>query len=204
VKFKTLLAVLTLVAIEACSLLPVAPAANTAIRTVPATASPSVDFELSGRIAVKFEQQNFSGGIRWRHRANRNEIFLLSPLGQAVAEIRNDDIGAVLITSAHKIYRANNVEELTKTVLGWRLPVDGLPYWVRGVSAPPSESTVEEDAAGKIVSLQQDGWAIRYTGHAPTLAADDPDQRNSPERPKTLVLTRDQLHIRLVVDAWGE
>ncbi len=155
----------------------------------------SVNFELMGRVSAKGGDKGFAGGVRWSHTGTDDNIHLLSPFGQIVAQIKSNKDIVLLTTSEHKIYRAANVENLTKQVLGWRLPLLGLQYWVRGVNSPKTKSEVDRDAEGRIIGIRQDGWAITYTDYFPS-------QLVQTERPRVLVLNRSNLKIKLVIDNW--
>lgn len=173
---------------------PVAPVVETSI-IEPGEATLSVNFELMGRVSAKGGDQGFSGGVRWSHTGSDDNIHLLSPFGQIVAQIRSDKDIVLLTTSEHKIYRAKNVENLTKQVLGWRLPLLGLQYWVRGVSSPKTKSEVDRDTGGRIIGLRQDGWVITYISYFPS-------QLIHTARPRVLVLNHNNLKIKLVIDNW--
>lgn len=157
--------------------------------------SSSVNFELMGRVSAKGGDKGFAGGVRWSHTDTDDNIHLLSPFGQIVAQIKSNKDIVLLTTSEQKIYRAVNVENLTKQVLGWRLPLLGLQYWVRGVNSPKTKSEVDRDTDGRIIGIRQDGWAITYTGYFPS-------QLIQTERPRVLVLNRSNLKIKLVIDNW--
>jgi outer membrane lipoprotein LolB len=158
-------------------------------------ATSSVNFELMGRVSAKGGDKGFAGGVRWSHTGTDDNIHLLSPFGQIVAQIKSNKDIVLLTTSEQKIYRAVNVENLTKQVLGWRLPLLGLQYWVRGVNSPKTKSEVDRDTDGRIIGIRQDGWAITYTGYFPS-------QLMQTERPRVLVLDRSNLKIKLVIDNW--
>ena len=157
--------------------------------------TPSINFEFIGRVLVKNEDKGFSGGVRWSHISTVDNINLLSPFGQVVAEIKSNESAALLTTSEQRTYRATNVENLTKKVLGWRLPILGLQYWVRGVNSPKTKSEIDRDADGRIIGIRQDGWTIIYTSYFPS-------QLIKTERPRVLVLKRSNLKIKLVIDNW--
>ena len=46
-----------------------------------------VEFELAGRIAVRYRNEAVSGNIAWRHARDGDELLITSPLGQGVARI---------------------------------------------------------------------------------------------------------------------
>ena len=155
----------------------------------------SVNFEFMGRVLVKEGNNGFSGGVRWSHTSTVDNLHLLSLFGQVVAEIKSSEGAALLTTSEQRVYRATNVENLTKQVLGWKLPILGLQYWVRGVNGPKTKSEIDRDADGRIIGIRQDGWAITYTSYFPS-------QLIKTEQPRVLVLKRSNLKIKLVIDNW--
>lgn len=160
----------------------------------------SAGFRLIGRVSVKEGREGFSGGVQWRHLQDSDEILLLSPIGQAVGQIERTADGVSLITAEQEHYYADNVEELTEQVLGWRLPLSGLQYWVQGTSSPDTSSEIDLDIVGRVAAIRQDGWEIDYSGYPSVVAAQAAQPR--PTRAKLLTLQRNGLRIRLVIDEW--
>ena len=156
----------------------------------------SANFKLTGRVSVRDNKQSFSGGVRWHHTNTSDEILLLSPLGQTAAQIQRNSDGVQLTTSEQKVYRAADVESLTGQVLGWRLPLTGLQYWVRGVNSPATSAAVDKDGAGRVIAIRQDGWEITYLSFFSL-------EQGQATRPRVLSLQRGELEIKLVVDKWG-
>jgi len=150
-------------------------------------------FDLAGRIAVKYRDQSSSGSLRWRHRPDQDDISLLSPLGQTVTQITRDADGVTLIDQAHKIHHATDPETLTQELLGWRLPLSGLGYWVVGQPAPSLPYQVERDTRQYPTQLVQDGWRVNYN------AWQTVDGQGLPHK---MTLQRENLEIRLVMDQW--
>lgn len=149
-------------------------------------------FDLFGRISVRESERGFSGGLRWQHRPERDELMLFTPLGQGVAEILSQP-GEARLTTADARHVAPDAESLTERLLGWRLPISGLAWWALGSNAPGSPARAELDAEGRVLRLFQDGWEIRYLDY---VAA------SGRELPKALAASRDALEIRLSVDEW--
>ncbi|HEX8873629.1 MAG TPA: lipoprotein insertase outer membrane protein LolB [Nitrosospira sp.] len=197
-----------------CALVPPAQKNNVAstVFTEPvsgAADSRSASFLMAGRIAVKGGKESFSGGVQWRHAEEGDEILLLSPLGQTLAQIQLNTDGAFLTTSEHQTYYAADVESLTEKVLGWDLPLAGLQYWVQGVNSPLTASEIDLDAGGRAVAIRQDGWDIDYSSyfsasalHVTPAQAQTQTQAQIP-RPRSLRLKRGELQIKFIVDAWS-
>jgi len=149
----------------------------------------ALDFELNGRIAVRYRDEASSGNVAWRHRAGGDEVLLTTPLGQGVARIVRDGRETTLTTADAKEHRASDPEALTEAVLGFRLPLDGLADWVRGrPSIGPAE--VERDASGRVSRIAQSGWVVEL------LAWGDDG------RPSRLRLLYPGIDLRLAIGEW--
>lgn len=153
-----------------------------------------VPFDLSGRVLVNYDGRAFASGVRWRHQAARDEIWLLTPVGQALAHIESGAEGATFTGADRRQFQAASAEALTRQALGWELPLTRLQYWARGEIAPGSTpDLVARDAAQRLERLGQDGWRIAYTYD---LAS---GQGGLPRR---LDLARGTQEIRFVIDSW--
>lgn len=149
-----------------------------------------LEFQLSGRIAVRYDDQGSSGNIAWRHRAAGDEMLITSPFGQGVARIEREGDMVTVTASDRRVYRAHDAESLTEQVLGFRVPLAGLSDWVRGKPAPgPARET--RDPRGRLSELEQDGWHIYY------LAYGDGDGL-----PARLRLVYPGLELRLAIGEW--
>lgn len=160
----------------------------------PVASQPPGAFDLTGRIAVKYRDQSSSGNLRWQHRESSDDMVLLSPLGQTVTQITRDSNGVTLIDQAHKTHRAADAETLTGKLLGWRLPLSGLIYWVVGQPDPSLPYRVERDAQQYPMQLMQDGWQVNYSAWQTV---------DGQGLPRKITLQREDLKIRLVVDEWA-
>ncbi|MFA5913429.1 MAG: lipoprotein insertase outer membrane protein LolB [Burkholderiales bacterium] len=148
-------------------------------------------FHLSGRIAVKYEGEGASGSISWQHEPAGDDLLISTPLGQGVAHIVRSGGLVTLTTSDQKVYQARDVESLTEQVLGWRLPLAGLPDWVRGRAAAGVPAQTKLDGAQRLAELRQSGWLVEFLAYN--------GESGLPER---LRLSRADVDIRLVIDQW--
>ncbi len=160
----------------------------------------SANFGLIGRVSVKGGKESFAGGVQWHHGEGGDEILLLSPLGQTLAQIQRISEGVHLRTSEQNYY-ATDVESLTEQVLGWRLPLQGLQYWIQSLNSPATASEIDMDINGRVMAIRQDGWEISYLSYFPALRA--PTTQSQTARPKLLMLKRSALQIKLIIDDWN-
>ncbi|MFM9883077.1 MAG: lipoprotein insertase outer membrane protein LolB [Burkholderiales bacterium] len=166
-----------------------------AITRPPAPSKPpdgnDVHFEVDGRFAVRYRDEGGSGRIAWLHLPQSDEITISNPVGQGIARIVRRDGVYTLTTSQGREHSATDPDQLTEPLLGWPLPLSGLPFWLRGQPAPgrPSESAGVN--AERPTELRQSGWTIEYLS------------RHSPNGlPERLRIRRDDLDIRLVLEEW--
>ena len=163
--------------------------------TLPSQTHPRAEpFDLLGRVLVSYEGRSFTANLRWLHAAQADDVWLMTPTGQALAQLREDAEGAVITTADQTQYRAGDVEALTRRALGWELPVTRLQYWVRGRAAPDSTAKVtQRDAAGKIQHLEQDGWRVSYEYYPPA---------QYDGLPRRMEINGAAQRMRLVIDTW--
>lgn len=149
-----------------------------------------VQFELSGRIAMRYRNEAGSGNLAWRHAAESDELLLTSPIGQGVARIVRSGKEIVLTTQDGQELRATDAEALTEQALGFRIPLAGLTDWVRGRAGkePPPES-MRRDAEGRLAELSQAGWTIEYQAYEGSL-------------PSRLRLLYPGIELRLAITEW--
>jgi outer membrane lipoprotein LolB len=151
-------------------------------------------FELVGRVLVRSGGHAFSSNLRWWHAPQSEHIWLLSPLGQTLAYITEDDAGATLTAANGDVYHASSVAGLTQQALGWELPLAQLRYWVRGKPVPYQPAhTLQRDAENRLIYLTQGGYRVAWL-YSPAGKKD--------KLPHRLDLTGTDSEIRLVIDNW--
>ena len=161
-------------------------------QTLPASNAGIDTFSLSGRVAVKLEQRGYSARLNWRHVAGGDRLRLLSPVGSVIAELEADASGAMLTTGDKKVYRSGDVQALTREVLGWDLPLEGLQHWVIGRAEPELPVQAEErDARVRLTMLTQNDWRITFLAYAGDSAL-----------PARMALAYERLSLRLIIDRW--
>ena len=167
-------------------------AAPRAPQALPASNAGIDTFSLTGRVAVKLEQRGYWAKLSWRHAADRDRLRLLSPVGSVIAELEADAYGAMLTTADKKVYRSSDVQALTREVLGWDLPLEGLQHWVIGRVEPELPVQAEQrDARGRLTRLTQNDWHISFLAYAGDSAL-----------PARMALAYDSLSLRLIIDRW--
>jgi outer membrane lipoprotein LolB len=150
------------------------------------------EFELKGRVAVKLDGRGYSARLKWHHEAESDAIWLYSPVGSTVATVVANGNRATLVTAKKETFSSDNVQQLTRDVLGWDLPLSGLRHWVLGRADPDATvMSIEHDDQMRIKQLAQSDWQIDYLAYSGDSAL-----------PSSMVLLYRDLRMRLIIDDW--
>jgi outer membrane lipoprotein LolB len=120
------------------------------------------NWALVGRLAVKDDEDGGSGNLSWRQRSGSSRLDFHGALGRGAWRLLSDTAGAELEFADGRRYRADSIDALVQGQIGWRVPVEKLAWWVRGLAAPGpyAESLLDEE--GRLSRLDQDGWSIEF------------------------------------------
>jgi outer membrane lipoprotein LolB len=175
-------------------------------QTVPVSPAPSVSwsvrrselqtlgrFGLNGRVAVAVGNQGFNAGLRWTQSAAVTHLALTGPLGAGGVEVTADGGGLSVVTSNGKHLDNADARAELESKLGFEPPLASLRYWVLGVPDPAAPASVQLDPQQRVTQLTQGGWQIDYTAYMPVGAE---------WLPKLMTLRRQDVRVRMVVDAW--
>ena len=163
------------------------------LKTTTAIVPEKIDrFDIVARLGVRQDKEGFSGNVHWKHLTTLDELWLISPLGQTVAQLRQTLELATLTTADKKIYQASDIEALTQQTFGWSIPLSGMSYWLRGMAAPTSEPLIRKrDQANRITEMEQNGWNIEIS-----------EYQDPTGLPGKLRLRYKDLDIKLLIDKW--
>lgn len=201
-----LLSVFSAVALIGCALAPPQSpeAAHAAWEARQARLQQVHTWELQGRLAVRAGDQGGQMGLRWRRQPGRDVIDLTGPLSRPLLHLERDVNGAWLRDAEQKTYAAPDPESLVLSLTGWRLPLNGLPYWVLGLSLPDAAMRPALDGYGRLRHLEQLGWAIDFQEYAVYDGWELPrklllrrTEAGAPDTPETAV------ELRLVIAQWA-
>ena len=130
---------------------------------------PPDDVIRSWRATGKLTARIGDGGRRWgatldwRQKRDNFRIRLSGPLGQGALQLKGRPGKVELTTPRGKRRSAPTTEALLVQELGWELPASSLRYWITARARP--EVPVRNwslDRAGRLASLDQQGWQIDY------------------------------------------
>ncbi|TVQ72111.1 MAG: outer membrane lipoprotein LolB [Chromatiaceae bacterium] len=152
------------------------------------------DWVLAGRVAVAVDEERWNANLRWRQDGEAYDIQIYGPFGRHAARLRGDASGVTLTDSEGRDHHARDADQLVYDTLGWRLPVNGLRYWVLGIPAPGgSLEAYALDPAGRPEQLAQSGWTVRYQRYS---------DESRPPLPDRMTLEFDDIRVRVLMDDW--
>ncbi len=123
-------------------------------------------WDVSGRLALRTAHDGGQAALRWVWYDDEYTIDLSGPLGRGLVRLRQDRNGASLEDADRHVYHAKNAERLLVETTGWRIPLNGLSYWIRGLPVPGVPHELKLDSAGRLRSLHQLGWEIDFLAYA--------------------------------------
>jgi len=156
-----------------------------------------------GRFSARYIQGNAEqsavGSFLWRERGTDVQLELMSPLGQTMAVVSQNNQGATLELPNQPPRRAPEVDTLMQDALGFSLPVSGLRDWLRARPAPGTPARVARDAQSRPETIEQNGWTVHYVAWTDDTSADAHIRRLDLDRQQNTG-TNGPLTVRLVLD----
>ncbi len=147
-------------------------------------------WDLSGRTAVAVGSQGWQASLNWRQRGANTEARLAGPLGVGATVLRLGDAG--LSVNGGPPGASDAVLELQQR-LGFDLPLVPLRYWLLGVPDPSMPFELVRNDQDRAQTLTQAGWTMSYDHY---LAS------KGDWLPGHVVLNRDDVRVRIVIDHW--
>jgi outer membrane lipoprotein LolB len=147
------------------------------------------DWQLDGRAAVALGTQGWQATLNWRQAQTIAEVHLSGPFGIGAMVLKQTPEGLSLNGAPPSDAVLSQVQEK----LGFDPPIENLHYWLLGVPDPGSTYDVSRNEQDRAKSLNQAGWSIAYDRYMPV---------GGDLLPARLVLIRDAVRVRIVIDSW--
>jgi len=161
-RFNTLAAMLAVLA--GCATAPREPIATADWQSHREMVAAITDWSFSGKLAISTPQGTESARLRWSQHGDDLQLEVSGPIGiKQVIFVREN--------SRLRVFEARQWRELTaqeatlEAQLGWPLPLDLLPWWLRGVPAPQPLVTAMAISNGHLQQLEQAGWILEYSSY---------------------------------------
>ncbi|MCK5917534.1 MAG: outer membrane lipoprotein LolB [Cocleimonas sp.] len=154
-------------------------------------------WNMDGKVAMRYKTDNWSFGVNWAQKGKNSVINIKNPFtGATVALLTQNNSKVTLKASDGKTYQDTNAERLLKKQANIELPLEGLVYWARGITAPQyPKGKVVLDSMGRPKQITQANWLIKYKHYKG-------NAYNS--LPKKIILTRkkDAVYVNMVAKKW--
>lgn len=154
-------------------------------------------WEARGRVAFKSADKGGQGSLQWLQAGSVARIRLSGPFGAGAYEISWMP-GQITVYSggaeaALEYLGPDAADRFLVEQVGWSFPVGSVRYWLLGLADPATPAAAQADAQGRLKELQQSGWVVRYEDYA---------QGAATWLPHKLVIEREDVRVRFVIDKW--
>jgi outer membrane lipoprotein LolB len=152
-------------------------------------------FQLKGRVGVATGSDGFNGNLSWQQQGARSTLVIQGPLGVGATRVVAEG-GALTVTSAHgAVLDSDQAHGELDAKLGFDPPISSLRYWLLGVPDPAQPAAETLGSEQRLARLAQGGWDIQYPDYMTV---------GGQSLPRRVSLTRNEVRVRLFVDAWQE
>ena len=130
-------------------------------------------WKLSGSFSYVDPNESGAGRIQWDFKGDlldsvslndfvdQERVRLIGPIGVGSVELNSQDRRATL-TSGRQEYKGTDAESLLWNIVGWRLPVSEMRFWLFGMPSPNVKGRFWLNEQGQLQALQQSGWEIQF------------------------------------------
>ncbi|WP_372592457.1 lipoprotein insertase outer membrane protein LolB [Guyparkeria sp.] len=156
------------------------------------------DWEFEARAAVRSGVTGGSGSLDWTQVGPVSALSLRGPFDTGRIALTGTPQRMLITDGKGNSRLSTDPVALLEEQTGWRIPLDRLPRWVRGL---PTESLAELpatdfrlDDAGRLVRLSEADWDLEYDRYQ--------DVGDSLALPHFIEMKNEDVRIRLVIDRW--
>jgi outer membrane lipoprotein LolB len=146
-------------------------------------------WQLDGRAAVAVGTQGWQAALNWRQTGMFAEVHLAGPFGIGALVLKQGPDGL----SMNGAPPSDAVISQVQQKLGFNLPLENFHYWLLGVPNPAFAFEASRNQQDRAQAITQAGWSIAYDRYL-AVAGD--------LLPARLVLSRDGVRVRIVIDHW--
>ncbi|MFK8047778.1 MAG: lipoprotein insertase outer membrane protein LolB [Halioglobus sp.] len=119
-------------------------------------------WKMQGKMAFRNADRAESASITWLQNKENTEVRLSGPLGFSATTISGDgEVVTVVQADETRRYPMSDTAAILSNT-GIELPLQALPYWLKGLPDPRADIVEQELQQGQLKLLVQSGWAISY------------------------------------------
>ncbi|GAB4221771.1 MAG: lipoprotein insertase outer membrane protein LolB [Francisella sp.] len=151
-------------------------------------------WQVSGVIGIIYNNKAESANYIYQQDEDAFDIKLYGPLGVGSIEIKGNKNGVCLENAKGQKLTAKDIKTLMLEQLGWYVPVNGLQYWIKGISMPNIKQKSQFNTHNLLQSIDQNGWNIQYGNYKII--------DNIYPLPIKIKMIRDNLNIKIIIKSW--
>lgn len=152
-------------------------------------------WHLSGRVAVRKGDDAWNIHLDWQQRGDEYRIQLNGPFGAGKVRLIGNADGVELRDSDNHTFYADKPGLLLEERTGVSMPVEGLRYWILGLSTPQQKQAPTLDDQGRLAFLEDNHWRVKFRRYTDVKGLQLPDKLFISKPEKTI-------DVRLIVDEW--
>ena len=151
-------------------------------------------WKASGKLAIRSAEQSESATMEWSQTNNITRILLSGPMGLGAISIESDEQSLQISRDGQTRHYDISSSSAERSVMGWDLPLQALPYWVLGLPAPGDNVREQVVEQGLLRRVEQLGWTVTYEDYA---------QFAQYLLPTRLTIERTDTRARLFIRTWS-
>jgi outer membrane lipoprotein LolB len=151
------------------------------------------NWTLTGRLAIADGKDGGSGRLIWAQNGSESQLKFRGAMGKGAWQLHADKSGARIELANGEVHTAASVNQLVMNQVGWKVPVDALSWWIKGLAQPEEWTQRELDENGLLAHLQQFGWDVEFSKYK---------QHDGFWLPTRLTARRDEYSVKMLVKQW--
>lgn len=156
------------------------------------------DWQLSGRLAVRQNNDSDRVSLNWKQSSEQFDITMWGALGLGSTRIVGTDAGLTVEKANEPPTQLPNLAALSREYLTFDFPAAYLLYWVRGVPVPDLPSSEMFDSNNLLSTLSQRD----PTGRNWDLVFDRYEAANDLNMPGRIRVTSGNIQLTFLIDDW--
>jgi outer membrane lipoprotein LolB len=133
---------------------------------------------IHAKLGIKNGEDSGSVTLHWRQEGDEYTIQLSGPFGQGNAKLSGNSRAIRIARPGKEPLYSGDPTALVQQTFGWDLPLQHLPYWIRGEQSPlgtraddqghqHTTATIQYNEIGLLSALSQLDWALEYSRYKP-------------------------------------
>ncbi|MFK8068011.1 MAG: lipoprotein insertase outer membrane protein LolB [Gammaproteobacteria bacterium] len=151
-------------------------------------------WRMNSRAFIQSKDDGFASSIRWKQQDQLYDIRFTAPFSQGLYHLSGAPENVSILLPDGTEQTAIDPETLMNKTLGFKFPVSGLGYWLRGLPYPEDPGRdIVLDSNERLAELKQAGWDIKISKYI---------HKDGYYLPTKLTIENSHLKIKMAVSEW--